>query len=522
MKFDLLSCAATASFLLRSAHSSSTSSSSSSSSRHLLRGGDRAASDVAREGVVPRRVLPPAASPFISSIVSNYNPDVVTEWNAVMLSAIRAASTPPPKASRIMAMVNLAMFEALNGIYGRYDRYHVTGSPSSGASGIAAASTAAHGVLVSIFASNAVQVSIFDSKLSSSLALIPSGVSLQAGIEWGTICGNDVLALRANDGSENIVGYASPGSDPGYWESTPPAYAMALLPNWPNVLPFAMSTSMELRPPGPPSLTSAEYAIAYDEVKNYGNRTSTMRTSEMSQIALFWADGAGTETPPGHWLRIASDLCVSRGVPTLDRSRLLALLGLGVADAAILSWDAKYYYHHWRPITAIRSGSIDGNPSTIDETTFLPYIGTPPFPAYTSGHSTFSGTSSRILGRIFGDGTPFATTSNGLANVTRSYPSLSSAAAEAGQSRIYGGIHFQYDNQVGLSSGIALGDLVVDGYLRLRGDLNNDGCVDDADLAILRSQIGSTGPSRADLNGDGIVNGRDRAAFVKAFAPFKC
>jgi hypothetical protein len=111
-----------------------------------------------------------------------------------------------------MAMVNLAMFEALNGIYGRYDRYHVTGSPSSGASGIAAASTAAHGVLVSIFASNAVQVSIFDSKLSSSLALIPSGVSLQAGIEWGTICGNDVLALRANDGSENIDPIRDTGS----------------------------------------------------------------------------------------------------------------------------------------------------------------------------------------------------------------------------------------------------------------------------------------------------------------------
>jgi hypothetical protein len=234
----------------------------------------------------------------------------------------------------------------------------------------------------------------------------------------------------------------------------------------------------------------------------------------MSQIALFWADGGGTETPPGHWLRIASEVSVSRGMPTLERARLLALLGLGVADAAIMCWDAKYHYNHWRPVTAIRAGSTDGNVGTIEDATFLPFIGTPPFPAYTSGHSTFSGTSSRIMARILGtDYVSFTSTSDGLANVTRSYARLSAAADEAGQSRIYGGIHFQYDNRDGLSSGRALGDLVVDGYLRRRGDLNGDGCVDDDDLAILTSQMGVAGVSRADLNGDGIVNWKDRAMF---------
>ncbi|KAL3809262.1 hypothetical protein ACHAXA_002248 [Cyclostephanos tholiformis] len=514
MKINLLSsfAAASASILFPQSVSGQEESTS-----HLLRGSSSGQQQVQEvhqvrqvEGQVERSTQAQGATSSAKNgvIIDPATNAVIDDWSKALIAAIRKYSTPPPKASRAMAMVHLAIFEALNGIDEKYDRYHVTGVPAAGASSVAAAATAAHGVLSSLFPT---EVATFDALLTSSVAPVPSS-PLASGSAWGRACANDVLSLRLNDNSDLIVGYTSPGGTPGLWEPTFPNYAPALLPSWPQVLPFAMGGASELRPQGPPSLTSQEYAIAYDEVKNVGNKTSAIRTADMSQIAIFWADGAGTETPPGHWLRIASEVSTARGMPPLERARLLALVGLGVADAAIVSWDAKYAYHHWRPITAIRAGSADTNDATVEDPNFLPLIGTPPFPGYTSGHSTFSAASARILGRVFGDSVSFSTNSNVMTNVARSFASFSAAAAEAGQSRIYGGIHFQYDNRDGLSSGKALGDIVVDGFLRLIGDLNNDGCVDDADLAILASQIGQTN-SRADLNKDGIVDNKDRVIF---------
>ena len=450
-------------------------------------------------------VLP---NPFLRSKTTSS--DVVTDWNKILLSSV--TTTSPPRASRAMGMVHVAMFEAINGIADEFKPYYMGFKPASGASAVAAAATAAHRTLSALFPT---KLEVFDAQLALSLATIPMGTSRTSGVDWGTICADAILTLRANDNSTLQVPYIQP-PDAGVWRPTPEPLAPALLPNWPLVQPFTLSSGSALRPPGVPALTSDEYTEAFNEVKAIGSRTSTVRTEDQEQVAFFWADGPGTETPPGHWLRIASDVMVARGLSTLDRARLFALLGMGVADAAIVSWDAKYGLNHWRPITGIREASTDGNPDTVEDVTWSPLINTPPFPAYTSGHSTFSATAATILKRLLGDNNSFSTTSQGLPNVTRSYASFSSAAAEAGMSRIYGGIHWQYDNVVALNSGDQLGNLVVDGFLNRIGDLNGDDCVNQVDADMLLAKFG-TNDSAADLNQDGVVDAIDAGKFDNRF-----
>jgi hypothetical protein len=388
--------------------------------------------------------------------------DVVTDWNEVLLDAIRADKTAPPKASRAMACVHVAIFDAVNGIVGGYSPYHVTEPGPAGASPEAAAAAAAHHSLVGLFPA---QKAAFDAALAASLGAIPDGTAKAAGIAWGTEVADAIIALREDDRSTDVVEHSMPVGG-SWWAPTPPAFASALLPNWPTVKPWAMTSGSQFRSGPPPAPHTAEYTAAFNEVKRLGRAVSNVRTPEQSQIALFWADGPGTATPPGHWLVIAQDLAESRGLSLVQKARLFALLGITVADAAIVSWDQKYQYNHWRPLTAIQNADIDGNPATKPDKGWTPLIPTPPFPAYSSGHSTFSGSSAKILELFFGtDQIAFSTTSDGLPGVTRSFSTLSQAAEEAGQSRIYGGIHWQYDNQSGLTSGRALAQHVFNRFL---------------------------------------------------------
>ena len=400
-----------------------------------------------------------------SALVGSARADVVTDWNDVLLEAVRTDKTPPPRAARAMAMVHTAVFDALNGYRHSYEPYHVTADAPRFASRRAAAAAAAHRVLSALYPA---QAAAFDAVLARSLAGIPSRHRRKRGVAWGRFCADEILALRVDDGADDVVPYAPPVG-PGYWQPTPPALAPALLPNWPTVTPWAMASGTQFRPAGPPALSSASYTAAFDEVKELGSATSATRTAEQTEIALFWADGAGTATPPGHWNEIAQGLAVSTPRGLVRNARLFALLDLALADAAIVAWDAKYHFHHWRPITGIREGDTDGNPDTTGDATWTPLMATPPFPAYVSGHSTFSAAAAAVLARLAGtDAVPFSTTSDGLPGVTRRFASFSDAAVEAGLSRIYGGIHWQYDNEDGLAAGTALGNYVVDALLRPR------------------------------------------------------
>src|SRR5436190_12127908 len=277
---------------------------------------------------------------LVSSIGTPANADVVTDWNNATLDAIRTGRTPPPIASRSLAILHVSIYDAVNGIARTNEPYLVQSSAPSSASREAAASAAAHKALVNLFPAAA---SSFDALHAAILAAIPDGPQKTAGIVWGEFVANQILAARDNDGSDVLVPPPD-GSGPGVWVPTPPAFSPYLLPQWGFVVPFGMSSSSQFRPPGPPSLDSERYAADYEEVKELGAAVGSTRTEEQTEIALFWADGAGTETPPGHWNSIAQIIAAAQGNTLEENARLLALLNIAMADAAICAWDAKYTF----------------------------------------------------------------------------------------------------------------------------------------------------------------------------------
>jgi PAP2 superfamily len=406
--------------------------------------------------------------------------DVVLDWNSVLLDAIRVDRTAPPRASRAMALVHLAGYDSVIAVQGGHETYLIADSAPVGASEEAAFVGAAHWVLSRLFPA---QAATFDAAKTTSLARIADGTAKASGVAWGDYVADLYLAVRAND-APSFGPYEAP-IGALWWEATPPAFAPALLPNWQYVQPWTMSSGSQFRGGPPPSPTSLEYTRAFHEVIALGRVDSIFRTADQTQIALFWADGAGTETPPGHWLRIAQGLSSEQGLSLRENARLFAYLGLAVADAAISSWDHKYSFHLWRPVTGIRNADQDGNSNTIADPSWTPLIATPPFPAYTSGHSTFSSASARILGLFFGtDDLDFSTTSDGLPGVVRSYQSLSAAAEEAGQSGIFGGIHWQFDNAAGLAGGKAIAEHVYWNFLQPVG-IPNSICAPSPTVACL-------------------------------------
>jgi hypothetical protein len=382
------------------------------------------------------------------------------------MNAIRAARTPPPIASRALAILHIAIFDAVNGVDRACESYLVPSEVEASASRGGASTAAAHQVLTTLFPASTAS---FDALRASRLAAIPDGPQKKAGIAWGEAVAIKVLASRNGDGSGAIVAPPN-GSGPGAWVPTPPANAAYLLPGWGMVKPFIMTNGFQFRPPGPPNLGSAKWAADYNEVKALGAASGSTRTAEQTQIALFWADGAGTQTPPGHWNTIAQIVAIQRGNTLEENARLFALLNIALADAAICAWDAKYTYNFWRPVTAIRNGGTDNNGDTAPDSSWSSFIVTPPFPDYVSGHSTFSGAASKVLAMFFGsDNISFTVGSDGAAG-TRDFTSFLAAANEAALSRLYGGIHYRSANDDGLASGLAIGEWAFNHCLQAKGN----------------------------------------------------
>jgi hypothetical protein len=379
---------------------------------------------------------------------------VVLAWNQATLEAIRFANTPPPAAARHLALVHLALFDAANAIDGRYANYRPQHGAPKSASPQAAAAAAANTILRLTYPPFTVT---WDAMLQSQLLALPDGSAESEGVSWGRSVARRLLEEREFDGSNFGVDYRPFGS-PGHWEPTPSLFASALLPQWPGVIPFGLRSGDQFRPPPPPGLETEEWARDLEEVRTLGAETSVLRTSEQTEIAWFWADGPGTETPPGHWNSIARQVAERRDLDLVEAARLFALLNAALADAGIASWDAKYAYDLWRPITAIRKADLDGNPATLPDPAWRPLISTPPFPEYVSGHSTFSAAAAAVLSDFCGtDGFPFTLPSDGLFQATRSWQRFSEAALEAGRSRVYGGIHFSAANREGYRLGNEVG-----------------------------------------------------------------
>jgi membrane-associated phospholipid phosphatase len=382
-----------------------------------------------------------AAAPGQSIPVQPPAADVVLAWNDMARGAIRTEKTPPPVAARNLAVVHVAVHDA------------VTDSPA-GTSAEAAAAAAAHRALSEIYPRHAAS---FDDYLAETLAGVAAGAGRDAGLAFGRRAADQVLVWRANDLAPRYSAY-TPRPGPGRWEPTLPGYHPPLLPGWAGVSYFFLIDAAAIRPPGPPQLDSAAYAAGFREVRALGGRHSPTRSREQTEIADFWADGEGTVTPPGHWNRIARTVSAARKLSLAENARLFAALNAALADAAIACWECKYRFNVWRPVTAIRAGG----PGLTPDPDWEPLLDTPPFPAYTSGHSTFSGAAAAVLAAAFGtDAVRFDTTSDGLPGVARSFPGFAAAAREAGLSRIYGGIHWDFDNRDGLASGRRVGEHVA-------------------------------------------------------------
>lgn len=386
---------------------------------------------------------------------------MVLRWNEIALEAIREDHTAPPRASRALAIVHAAVYDAVNAIDRTHEVYAVNLMASPTTSRDAAVAAAAAHALSALFPA---QQSTFAAELTNSLALVPNGQSENLGVALGVRVATQMLALRANDGASAVVSY-TPGSDPGEWRPTPAAFASALLPQWPDVTPFAMTRGNQFSPDSIPALTSAAYAAAFQEVKELGAVNSAIRTQDQTDIALFWANGGGTATPPGHLNMLAQVVAEQEGNTLSENARLFAMLNVAMADAAIMAWDCKYVTDFWRPITGIRAADSDGNPDTLQDATWTPLIATPPFPTYVSGHASFSGAADAVLRNFFGtDNIAFVLPSEDPAVDDRSFASFSHAAQESADSRLYGGIHWQFDNEDGLIAGRELGKFVADNF----------------------------------------------------------
>lgn len=435
-----------------------------------------------------------SVSRTLTRVVSTHS-DAVLDWNAIALQSIQRDATDPPVATRILAIQSLAVFDTLAAIEGT-PAFMVQRTVTGPVSPEAAVIEAAYRVLYQLYPA---QRSLLDGKLATSLASITDGDAKEQGIALGRSIADAVLASRANDG---YLSYTTEDGSTviGKWRPTGPMYLVADNPQWGSVTPFALTSGDEFRAPPPPSLDSAEYAAAINQVQSLGSATSSTRTADQTQQALFWADGGGSYTPPGHWDQIAAQVAQARGNSLSANARLFAQLNVALADAAIACWDTKYYYDAWRPETAIQNADQDGNADTTADTNWRSLLITPPHPDYVSGHSTFSAAAAGILAATFGDETAFSTTSATLPGVTRSFTSFSEAAEEAGLSRIYGGIHTSYANAAGQAIGEKVADAVLSKF-KLTEDVQAPSAILDSIKPATNTNFTFTGQLLDNLSG---------------------
>ncbi len=393
--------------------------------------------------------------------------DVIIAWNQTMLDAIRATKDTLGLSTRTMAMVQAAMYDAVNGIdhFGSVYEVSVPTAEAQGASPEAAASEAAFDVLSSLIPQ---ETSLYNATLAESLADIPDGASKTAGFAVGDTVAAGILAWRANDGSNLQVPYV-PGTAPGQWRPTPPDYSVAWGPEWGQVTPFAIPSAKQFLPPPPLALNSPAYAAALNMTESLGAKNSKTRTPQETQIADFWAyDVAGMGPPPVLYNQITQDVALEQH-NTLDQdARLFALVDVAMGDAGIVTWDAKYTYNLWRPITAIRDANQDGNPATVADPTWTPLGSpgdgvranfTPNFPAYVSGHAAFGAALFTTLADFYGtDRMTFTIGSDEEPGTYETFNSFSAAAKQNGMSRIYLGIHYIFDKTAGITEGDAVGN----------------------------------------------------------------
>jgi hypothetical protein len=423
-----------------------------------------------------------AAAVIVTFLASPVLANEVLKWNDTTARAAIAGGQNGIQQTRTVAMVQGAVHDALNAIKPRYAAYYYENPAPADASPEAAVAATSEVVLKAVLPSfggppqQTAALSLVEEAYRTALSNIPDGQAKQDGIAAGRAAAEANLALRKDDGATRSASY-TPASGPGRWRPHPnpdppnppiadpklaPGFAPSILPGWGNVTPFTLLSASQYWLPGPPALSSAEYARDFNEVKSVGGQVSSVRTPEQTEIARFWFEG------PSAWYRVARAVSEARNLDLWDSARALATESLAMADAYIAGFRIRYVYDFWRPVTAIREAADDGNDATVADPTWNSHQNTPSVSDYPSTQSLFSGAAAAALAGVLGtDQVAFTITSGPpFANITRSFTSLSGAARESADSRVYAGIHFRTSCEDGLLLGRKVGQRLVAMYLQ--------------------------------------------------------
>ena len=385
--------------------------------------------------------------------------DVVLQWNEVLISTIPAPN--PFAGTRVAAITHLAMFEAVNAITGEYEPYLGTIGAPAGASPEAAAAAAARDVLAHFFPG---AIASLDAALADSLALVPDGASETDGVAVGKAAAAALIASRANDGSSPTTLYVPQAPGIGEW-ALHGACAGGVFYNWKDVTPFGVVSTSQFRAPQPPQLHTGRYANDYEEVKKVGGLNSPDRPFEGSELARLYAG----LLPPELWNRTGRQLAAVKVASISSNARLFALLNVAMADALMSVFETKYHYLVWRPVTAIRQGDADGNDKTVGDPGFVPFLTTPCYPAYPSGHAGVSNAGREILQKFFGNGGHWIELDQAnVPGVVRHYTHLKQITDDIDDARIFAGIHFRFDQEAAVHQGTHVANYIFGHLLRPR------------------------------------------------------
>ncbi|MFE9748020.1 vanadium-dependent haloperoxidase [Saccharothrix saharensis] len=397
---------------------------------------------------------------FASQATGVPSPNAVVVWDLNAQTAIWdvAHQSPPQVAGRGFAMVSGAVYDAVNAIKGTpYRPYLVAPRANGRESTDAAVGTAAYRVLDAIFPA---QRDRLRAQYLEWLARVPDGPAKRGGVRVGAQAAAAMVAARRHDGAFDPRPWTV-GVEPGEYRPTPPDFANTGA--WVGFLtPFAIPDAAMFRTPGPPAVTSDAYTRDFDEVKRLGSATSTARTADQTDAALWWHDRRSVS-----W-GMKRDLAVSRGLDVLETARFYALADFTGTDGAIACANDKEFWHFWRPITAIRSADTDGNPATTADPDWTPLVTTPPNPDYPSGHTCRTAAQMTAYAHFFGrDDVPFSAFSVD-SGTTRHFDRFSAATAEVVGARIWAGIHFRSADVDGTALGRAVGEHIAKRYFRPR------------------------------------------------------
>ncbi|MBA2306478.1 MAG: vanadium-dependent haloperoxidase [Acidobacteria bacterium] len=392
---------------------------------------------------------------------SSARADIVLDWNATMRAVI---NQPPFPGARSAAITQLAVFEAVNAIVGDYESYLGQSIPApAGASAEAAVAAAAHKALITLFPA---QSSTLNAALAASLATIEDGPAESDGVAVGVAAAVAVLALRTNDGAAVPESYLPPASaGPGDWLLTGNCPASGgSFAHWARVTPFVLDSADRFRPGPPPHLNGGKYRKDFNEVKAVGEINSVLRTQDRTDVAHFYA-----RYSPVTWANVAAaQVATIEGDSLSENARAFALLNMALSDAAVATFEAKYYYKTWRPETAIHLADTDGNAKTEPDPAYKPLVNAPCFPGYPSNHATLSYAAREVLERLYGpQGHDITLATALLPGVVLNYTAFKQITEDVDDARVYGGIHFRFDQDAGAKLGTKIGAYVVKNSLRV-------------------------------------------------------